>query len=248
MAHGHDARDLHGNGDAQKRHPCEAREEGAEEVFAHQREQRDKDNRHHADDAGRKLCLGGLNAKRACELELALDSLPRGVEHALHASPRLMLHVERNGNEGELGDRVPSLENRERLARAAACLEKMSRALEQCPNRPFRSRSDLLHRLEKRLPRPKTHRHRAQCVGNGLAHALAPLVLRALRANRARRRNAEGEGHAAYRSCGERSSTHSDDEHRGEDERQHRFLGCRKPPPLCGSKNVLARRAHLRAP
>lgn len=53
MAHGHDARDLHGNGDAQKRHPREAREEGTEKIFAHQREQRDKDNRHHADDAGR---------------------------------------------------------------------------------------------------------------------------------------------------------------------------------------------------
>ena len=155
-----------------------------------------------------------------------------------------MLHVKRNGNEGELGDRVPSLENRERLARAATRLEKVSCALEQYPNRTFRSSPNLLHRLEKRLPRPKAHRHRAQRVGNGLSHTLAPLVLRALRADRARRRNAEGEGHAAYWSRGERSSAHSDDEHRGEDERQQRLFGRYESNPFHGCEQVCNRRTN----
>ena len=157
-----------------------------------------------------------------------------------------MLNIERNRNEGELGNRVPPLENRERLACAAARLEKVSCALEQYPNRAFRSSPHLLHRLKKRLPRPKAHRHRAQRVGNGLAHTLAPFVLRALRVNCARCGHAQGEGHAAYRSRGERRSAHSDDEHRGEDERQQRLFGRYESNPFHGCEQVCNRRTNPR--
>lgn len=55
--------------------PAKLEKKGPRKSFAHQRKQGDKNNRHHADDAGRKLRLSGLDAKRARELELTFDGL-----------------------------------------------------------------------------------------------------------------------------------------------------------------------------
>ena len=200
MAHGHDARDLHGNGDAQKRHPREAREEGTEKSSLTSENRATRT-------IGITLTCGpkALPERSGREAKRVSSSSPSTVSRAA-SSTRSMpppFDAASSATEtGELGNRFLPWKT-ESASRVLPPVSRGELRAGTALTGPFVA-APTCHRL-KRLPRPKAHRHRAQRVRNDLAHTLA-VCPRALRVNCARCGHAQGRSHAAYRSRSERRS------------------------------------------